>query len=31
MLNLFEKMGFDIEKRSADDGVYELNMAFRGM
>ncbi|MBM3235217.1 GNAT family N-acetyltransferase [Candidatus Poribacteria bacterium] len=31
MLNLFEKMGFDIEKRSADDGVYELHMAFRGM
>ena len=28
MLNLFEKMGFDIEKRSTQ-GVYELNMAFR--
>ena len=30
MLNLFEKMGFDIDKRS-DEGVYELNMAFRGI
>jgi GNAT superfamily N-acetyltransferase len=28
MLHLFEKMGFDIEKRSAE-GVYELKMAFR--
>lgn len=28
MLHLFEKMGFDIETRSAE-GVYELNMAFR--
>jgi acyl-CoA hydrolase/GNAT superfamily N-acetyltransferase len=29
MLHLFEKMGFDIEKRSAQ-GVYEMKMAFRG-
>ena len=29
MLRLFEKMGFDIEKRSST-GVYELKMAFRG-
>jgi RimJ/RimL family protein N-acetyltransferase len=29
MLRLFEKMGFDIHKRSAQ-GVYELQMAFRG-
>lgn len=29
MLHLFEKMGFDIEKRS-ETGVYELRMAFRG-
>jgi acyl-CoA hydrolase/GNAT superfamily N-acetyltransferase len=29
MLHLFEKMGFDIQKRSAQ-GVYELKMAFRG-
>jgi acyl-CoA hydrolase/GNAT superfamily N-acetyltransferase len=29
MLRLFEKMGFDIQKRSAQ-GVYELQMAFRG-
>jgi acyl-CoA hydrolase/GNAT superfamily N-acetyltransferase len=29
MINLFEKMGFDIQKRSAQ-GVYELKMAFRG-
>ncbi|HSR13653.1 MAG TPA: GNAT family N-acetyltransferase, partial [Thermodesulfobacteriota bacterium] len=29
MLHLFEKMGFDIQKRSAE-GVYELHMAFRG-
>ena len=28
MLHLFEKMGFDIEKRSTT-GVYELKMAFR--
>jgi acyl-CoA hydrolase/GNAT superfamily N-acetyltransferase len=28
MLHLFEKMGFDIEKRSAE-GVYELKMSFR--
>lgn len=30
MLNLFEKMGFDIQKRSSA-GVYELKMAFRGI
>jgi acyl-CoA hydrolase/ribosomal protein S18 acetylase RimI-like enzyme len=30
MLSLFEKIGFDIEKRRAE-GVYELKMAFRGM
>jgi len=29
MLHLFEKMGFDIQKQSAQ-GVYELKMAFRG-
>ena len=29
MLRLFEKMGFDIQKRS-EQGVYELQMAFRG-
>jgi ribosomal protein S18 acetylase RimI-like enzyme len=29
MLHLFEKMGFDIQKRS-EQGVYELKMAFRG-
>jgi acyl-CoA hydrolase/GNAT superfamily N-acetyltransferase len=29
MLHLFEKMGFDIQKRSSQ-GVYELQMAFRG-
>jgi acyl-CoA hydrolase/GNAT superfamily N-acetyltransferase len=29
MLHLFEKMGFDIQKKSAQ-GVYELQMAFRG-
>jgi acyl-CoA hydrolase/ribosomal protein S18 acetylase RimI-like enzyme len=29
MLNLFEKMGFDIERRN-DEGVYELNMSFGG-
>jgi acyl-CoA hydrolase/RimJ/RimL family protein N-acetyltransferase len=29
MLHLFEKMGFDIQKRSAQ-GVYELQMGFRG-
>jgi RimJ/RimL family protein N-acetyltransferase len=28
MLHLFEKMGFDIQRRS-EQGVYELNMAFR--
>ena len=28
MLHLFEKMGFDIERRSAE-GVYELKMRFR--
>jgi hypothetical protein len=30
MLHLFEKMGFDIQKRSGS-GVYELKMAFRGI
>ena len=30
MLNLFEKMGFDIQKRSSS-GVYELKMTFRGI
>jgi RimJ/RimL family protein N-acetyltransferase len=30
MLHLFEKMGFDIQKRS-EQGVYELQMAFRGV
>ncbi len=30
MLHLFEKMGFDIERRS-DAGVYELKLAFRGI
>ncbi len=29
MLHLFEKMGFDIQKTTAE-GVYELRMAFRG-
>lgn len=29
MLHLFEKMGFDIRKRT-EGGVYELKMAFRG-
>ncbi len=29
MLHLFEKMGFDIEKRS-EQGVYEMKMTFRG-
>jgi RimJ/RimL family protein N-acetyltransferase len=29
MLHLFEKMGFDIQKRSSQ-GVYELRMAFKG-
>jgi RimJ/RimL family protein N-acetyltransferase len=28
MLNLFKKMGFDLEKRS-EDGVYEMSMMFR--
>jgi ribosomal protein S18 acetylase RimI-like enzyme len=28
MLHLFEKMGFDIQKRN-EQGVYELKMAFR--
>jgi RimJ/RimL family protein N-acetyltransferase len=28
MLHLFEKMGFDLEKRIAED-VYELKMLFR--
>ena len=30
MLHLFEKMGFDIHKRTSS-GVYELKMAFRGI
>ena len=30
MLHLFEKMGFDMQKRSSS-GVYELKMAFRGI
>ena len=32
MLHLFEKMGFDIQKRSGFEGdqVYELKMSFRG-
>ncbi|MFX0201495.1 MAG: GNAT family N-acetyltransferase, partial [Candidatus Hodarchaeota archaeon] len=30
MLHLFEKMGFDIERRSSA-GVYELKLAFRGI
>ena len=30
MLHLFEKMGFDVQKKSAE-GVYELKMAFRGV
>jgi GNAT superfamily N-acetyltransferase len=30
MLHLFEKMGFDIQKRS-EQGVYEMKMAFRGV
>lgn len=29
MLNLFSKMGFDIQRRSSE-GVYELQMAFKG-
>ena len=29
MLKLFEKMGFDIERRTSE-GVYELRMTFRG-
>ena len=29
MLNLFESMGFDMQKRT-DAGVFELKMAFRG-
>ncbi len=28
MISLFEKMGFDIEKRR-EEGVYELKMTFR--
>lgn len=31
MLHLFEKMGFDIERRSVEEGVYELRMIFRGL
>ncbi len=30
MLHLFEKMGFDIQKRN-EQGVYEMKMAFRGV
>jgi RimJ/RimL family protein N-acetyltransferase len=30
MLHLFEKMGFDIQKRN-EQGVYELQMGFRGV
>lgn len=30
MLHLFEKMGFDIQKR-IDQGVYELQLGFRGV
>lgn len=30
MLHLFEKMGFDIQKRN-EQGVYEVQMAFRGV
>jgi len=30
MLNLFKKMGFDMEKRS-EDGVYEMQMMFRDL
>jgi hypothetical protein len=29
MLHLFEKMGFDTQKRTSQ-GVYEMQMAFRG-
>ena len=29
MVHLFEKMGFDIDKRSVE-GVYEMRMSFRG-
>ncbi len=29
MLHLFEKMGFDIDRRNSE-GVFELNMSFRG-
>jgi hypothetical protein len=29
MLSLFEKMGFDIQRRTAE-GVVELRMRFRG-
>jgi hypothetical protein len=28
MIHLFEKMGFDIEKRR-EEGVYEMRMNFR--
>ena len=30
MMHLFEKMGFDIEKRR-EEGIYEMRMRFRGM
>lgn len=30
MMHLFEKMGFDVQKRSAQ-GVYELKLIFRGV
>lgn len=30
MLHLFEKMGFDIERKNGAD-VYELKMAYRGI
>ena len=30
MLSLFEKMGFDIERRRSE-GIYELKMAFKGI
>jgi hypothetical protein len=30
MLHLFEKQGFDIQKKTSS-GVYELRMAFRGI
>jgi hypothetical protein len=30
MVNLFEKMGFDTEKRR-EEGVYEMSMRFRNV